>query len=222
MSKILIIYLVLSINILSEEIGCSFSATEKRDILQKKSSVLEKLEKESDIGELKITNDLDVVKFLYQKKEFLIERRGNIKEESCPPHCIQAMSIGNVETVGELKTLDFIKSLQYQKNRILVDARSVSEYKKSTIPGAVNIPHVMIDTKSKLRNEVLNLLGAKKLQKKWYFRNIQKMLIFDNGILDDQATKMIERLIAVGYPQKEILYYRGGLNSWKSLGLTIL
>ena len=223
MYKILVIFLLLGFS-LHAEIGCASSIVDidsecsegGLDSLDKGS------EKNSLIGVVKITEDLKRVKFIYQKKEFMIERKANVENQSCPPHCIQEMSIGTIKTVGELEVLDFIKSLQYKKGRILVDSRAVAEYKISTIPGAVNIPYTMLNSKSKHRDEVLQLLGAKKLQKKWYFRNIQKLLIFDNGILDSRATKIIESLIDVGYPQKEIFYYRGGLHSWENLGLTVL
>jgi len=121
------------------------------------------------------------------------------------------MNIKNIKTVGELEVLKFISHLGNSKRRILVDARTTKQYKKSTIPASVNIPYSMLDksTKSKYRGEVIKLL-----------KNIDKLLIFDNGILDTQATKMINNLLDAGYPQNKILYYRGGLQSWKSLGLT--
>jgi rhodanese-related sulfurtransferase len=231
MYKILVIFLLFTFS-LNAEIGCLSLIVEKQSecfqesILQKKTSALYNLDRDSkrsdSIDIVSITEDLKSFKFVYQEKEFLIERKANIEKQSCPPHCIQAMSIGDVETVGELEVLDFIKSMQDRKGRVFVDARAVAEYKRSSIPGAINIPYTMLSPESKYRDEVLNLLGAKKLQKKWYFRNIQKLLIFDNGILDMSATKIIESLIDVGYPQKEILYYRGGFNSWKNLGLTVL
>jgi rhodanese-related sulfurtransferase len=230
MYKILAIFLFFSFN-LNADIGCASSLIETQNecsqerIFPKKLSALSDLDRDSkksnSIGIVRITEDLKNLTFIYQKKEFKIERKANIKKQSCPPHCIQAMSIGDVKTVGELEVLDFIKSMQDKKGRIFVDARTVAEYKQNSIPGAINIPYMMLSPKSKHRDEVLTLLGAKKLQKKWYFRNIQKLLIFDNGILDTSATKIIENLIDVGYPQKEILYYRGGLNSWKNLGLTM-
>jgi len=231
MYRILSFCLFLCLN-LNADIGCPSSAMESQngcsenDIFQDNSSTLKKLDESNSenilVGKVNITKDLESVRFFYQKKEFLIERTANIKEQNCPPHCIQSMNIGDVKTVGELETLDFISSLQHKKNRILVDTRSVKEYKKSTIPGAINIPSILLDSTSKHRDDILKLLGAKKLQKKWYFRNIQKLLLFDNGILDNQATKIIENLIAIGYPKNKILYYRGGFNSWKNLGLTLL
>jgi len=75
-----------------------------------------------------------------------------------------------------------------------------------------------LNPKSKYRREVLKLLGAVKLKKGWYFKKSYRLLIFDNGVLDNKARRLIERLIEYGYPKSKILYYRGGLTSWKSSG----
>jgi hypothetical protein len=45
-------------------------------------------------------------------------------------------------------------------------------------------------------------------------------VIFSNGIWDAQATKAIENLISLGYPEEHLKYYRGGMQNWYILGLT--
>jgi rhodanese-related sulfurtransferase len=223
MYKILFAYLFISLN-LGADVGCASSFMETKEECSEKSlSIVESAKKSNPkIGRVKITKDLESIKIIYQKKEFFIERRANIEEQNCPPYCIQAMNINNIKTIGELETINFIKLLQDKKDRILIDTRSVRAYNESTIPGAINIPSVLLDIDNKYRDDILKLLGGKKLQNKWYFRNIKTLLLFDNGILDNQSQKAIESLINVGYPQNKILYYRGGFNSWKDLGLTIL
>lgn len=220
----------------SVDIGCA-SVAEKQEagcseegVFEDSSFVLESLmepdtrdvAKDSLMGSVNISQDLKSVKVFYQQKEFLIERIQDTKEMSCPPSCVQSMRIANVETVGEIETLQFIASLRDTKGSILVDSRVTDQYNKNTIPGATNIPHMMLEKGSKHREKIAQLLGARKLQKKWYFKNVQRLLVFDNGILDTQATRFIESLIELGYPQERILYYRGGVGSWRSLGLTLL
>jgi rhodanese-related sulfurtransferase len=214
------------------DIGCGSLAQEQEsgcteeNILEQNSFVLDSLTEQKtqdgSLGRVNISQDLKSVKVIYQKKEFLIERIQNTKERSCPPFCIQKMNIANVQTVGEIETLAFIASLRKQKGTILVDARVTVQYNKDTIPAATNIPYIMLEKGSKHREKIARLLGARKLQKKWYFKNVQKLLVFDNGLLDNQATKFIESLIDIGYPQERILYYRGGVDSWRELGLTLL
>jgi len=217
----------------SLEVGCASSIKNEEEVCSEKESfkeelfILEDLKEEKSIpktesfmGKVRISKKIESIKFTYQKKEFIIERVDNVLENSCPPHCIEAMTIGKVKTVGELEVIDFIKSLTKKDNRLLVDVRSSKAYKQESIPGATNIPAKMLEKRSRYREEILTLLGAKKLQKDWYFKNAQKLLIFDNGIIDNQARKTIENLIKIGYPQNMILYYRGGVKSWKKLGLT--
>jgi len=38
-------------------------------------------------------------------------------------------------------------------------------------------------------------LGAVELKKGWYFKRSYRLLIFDNGILDNRARKLIDRLL---------------------------
>ncbi len=164
-----------------------------------------------------ITPRLKSIEIQYQGKRFLIEREGR----SCPPFCIQPMKIEQIETIGELETLSFIEKMQQNKNFLLIDARSREAYKNNTIPSAINIPAVLLEPNSQYRSSIIKLLGGKILQKKWYFRTPLKLLIFDNGILDNQSSRLIHALINVGYPQSSILYYRGGIQSWQEAGLTL-
>jgi rhodanese-related sulfurtransferase len=212
------------------EVGCSIDiqkreCTKENPIKKKRVTILDTLLDNNQPSKvekkrLKISENIDSILINFQNKEFRIERLDS-KDKECPPYCIRPMNIKNIKTVGEFEVLEFISHLDKNKGRILVDARVTSLYKKSTIPSAINIPYSMLKKGSKYRDDILKLLGAKKLQKKWYFKNTHKLLIFDNGILDIQARKLIKTLIEVGYPQNKILYYRGGIDSWKNLGLTL-
>ena len=139
----------------------------------------------------------------------------------CPPYCIQPMNIGNVKTVGELEVLNFIKNMKESSGSLLIDARTREWYKKGTIPTAINLPFSMLDKKGKYFKRILTLLGGQKIGHNWNFDNAQTLLIFGNGIWDKQATTEIKNLIDVGYPQDKLLYYRGGMQMWNSVGLTI-
>jgi len=201
----------------SLEIGCaSITHNEeeecsKDNLLGEKLSILESLDdnpKQKYNQKVKITEELENLSISYRKRKINIERFAP-KDRPCPPYCISPMNIKNIKTVGELEVLKFISYLSNTKRMILVDARITKQYKRGTIPASVNIPYSMLDENNKHRDEVIKLL-----------KNIDKLLIFDNGILDNQATKMIYNLINEGYSQKKILYYRGGVDSWKYLGLT--
>ncbi len=140
---------------------------------------------------------------------------------TCPPFCIQPMQIGKVETIGELELLEFLQQMQDESNNIiLIDVRTKDWAKKGSIPGAINLPFTMLKKESKYINNILKLLGAKKENNEWKFDNVPQLVIFSNGIWDAQATKAIENLLSLGYPEEHLKYYRGGMQNWYILGLT--
>ncbi|MBU1668613.1 hypothetical protein KKC13_09325 [bacterium] len=202
----------------SEPQGCS------SDSLLNTQSSLFQVEDENRTktsSKMNITESLVSVPVTHEKQELQIERNVIDATQSCPPFCIQPMRIAGVETVAELETLAFIATLKEKKPQLLVDARSSDFYRKSTIPGAINIPYTMLRNESKYQKEVLTLLGGKQSSKGWYFKNIQTLLIFGNGAKDIQASSAIKTLLFLGYPENKILYYRGGVESWENLGLTL-
>ena len=52
------------------------------------------------------------------------------------------------------------------------------------------------------------------------FTNAINLALFCNGPWCDQSPRAIKGLINAGYPPEKIQYYRGGMQAWKSFGLT--
>jgi len=144
----------------------------------------------------------------------------NTKKE-CPPYCIQPMNIGNVKTLGELEVLEFIKEMKDSNDKLLIDARTREWYKKGAIPSAINLPFTMLKKDGKYINKILTLLGGKKSGDSWSFDDAQTLLIYSNGAWDEQATLAIKNLVEMGYPEDKLLYYRGGMQMWNLVGLTV-
>ena len=195
------------------------------------SSILNKKEDDSSLivkqKNIKITKDLFSLNVMHNEHETLIQRVPMKGIDSCPPFCIEPLTIKNVKTVAELETLEFIGKLKEKKAHLMIDVRSHKVYKKETIPGATSLPLSMIKDKSPYQEEVLKLLGAKKLltaseKSKWYFPDAQSLLIFGQSATSNEASTFIRKLMELGYPASKILYYRGGVLSWKSLGLTLI
>jgi len=141
----------------------------------------------------------------------------------CPPHCIPKIKIVNgVETIGELELIDFIKNKVYKKSGILVDARLKGAYQLETIPGAINIPFTVIQVESKrVTKSLFNALGAKVNSDGTYsFSSAKELAIFCSGLWCKSSVKLVKGLVDKGYPKDKIKFYRGGLQSWKLLGLT--
>jgi len=169
---------------------------------------------------INISKELSFLKMNYKKEEILITRTPKDATQTCPPFCIQPMNIKGIKTVGELEVLEFIKDLS-KKPKLFIDVRKSKAYNKETIPGAINIPFTMLDKESKYHSKVLKLLGAKKRGKKWNFKRVPSLLIFGEGQSNVEASTVIHNLLDFSFPNKKILYYRGGIESWKSLGLSL-
>ena len=137
---------------------------------------------------------------------------------------IQPMRLDpKIETVGEIEVLAFVKHmLEKPEKYILIDARKSQWYRFSTIPGAINIPYDEIAYDSDFPEEhtrLLKLLHIKRGEKGIYtFDNAKKILVFCNGAWCAQSAKAIAQLVKIGYPKEKILWYRGGIQDWLSLG----
>jgi len=169
-----------------------------------------------------ITPNFNSVKVLHEEDEVLIERKLLNKNLTCPPFCIEPMNIKGVTTLGELEVLDFIDKLKEKKGRLFIDVRENNLYERETIPGSINLPFSMLKDGSKYQGEVLRLLGAKlkKSSVEWSFKRAQRLLIFGDSASTPEAVKSLKTLLRLGYPSSKLYYYRGGVSSWKALGLT--
>ncbi len=190
---------------------------------------------QSIFAKVNITENLSSVSVEHNGKTIKIQRIQNTRNKltnsytktsrPCPPFCIHPMEVAEgVKTVGELELLDFLQNEAKNNGGLLIDSRMPQWYKKSTIPGALNIPFTLLTKGNKKGyfDRILTLLGAVKQDGIWNFSKAQKLLLFCNGPWCDQSPREIKSLLAVGYPASKILYYRGGMQNWQMMGLTII
>lgn len=112
---------------------------------------------------------------------------------------IQPMQVAEgVQTIGELEVLKHIQS-----GLPLVDGRTENFFRESTLPGAKNIPY----TQAGERVNELNRDGM--------------TILFCNGPQCPQSPWAIRALLEAGYPAEKILYYRGGMHDWLTLGFPV-
>jgi rhodanese-related sulfurtransferase len=129
----------------------------------------------------------------------------------CPNFCIQPMSPAEgVTTIGEL---ELIAALQDPEVTV-VDSRTPDWYAGGTIPGAINMPYTEMADR-------LGELGCELDFEGWDCTNARKVALFCNGLWCGQSPEAIRRMIDEGYPADRISYYRGGMQSWRVLGLTV-
>ena len=129
-----------------------------------------------------------------------------------------------VETFGEVEVLEFIDKAQTNKNMILVDSRTEDWFFLETIPTAINIPYLYLKQSQYPQEfkEYLEILGVKIINGKYDFKNAKTILMFCNGVWCGQSPEAMKELIAIGYPEEKLKWYRGGMQSWLSLGLTTI
>jgi len=148
----------------------------------------------------------------------------------CPPFCINAtnpFAPAKVETVTELDVIHAARdSANGDTSVLVVDARTPGWVKKGTIPHAINVPFTKLNSKALAKDpmavvEILtDKFGVKDLDGVLDFGNAKTIYNFCNGAWCGQSPASIRALLAIGYPESKIKYYRGGMNAWKSLGLT--
>jgi rhodanese-related sulfurtransferase len=110
---------------------------------------------------------------------------------------IRAMEVGaGVRTVGELEVIAHI-----ERGLPVVDSRLAHFFAAGSIPTAVNVPHT----------ETADRLGE--------FRSDVETVLFCNGPQCVATPDAIAKLLAGGHPSQRLLYYRGGMHDWLTLGL---
>jgi rhodanese-related sulfurtransferase len=70
--------------------------------------------------------------------------------------------------------------------------------------------------------ENMGLLGGDEKNDLWDFTNAKKLMLWCNGMWCGQSPHAIRSLLEMGYPAEKLFYYRGGMQAWQSLGLTVV
>ena len=137
---------------------------------------------------------------------------------------LSPMKIHNdIETFGELEVLEFLEEMQDDKEMLFVDSRKKQWFESVSIPSAINIPFIYFTERDKWieeKREALKRFGVKGDKTPYNFSKAKTILFFCNGVWCRQSPQMIEALLALGYPPEKMKWYRGGMQSWLSVGMT--
>jgi rhodanese-related sulfurtransferase len=97
-----------------------------------------------------------------------------------------------------------------------VDGRVRKDFEGGAIPGAVNIPYTEAADR-------LGELGCEPDFDGWICDGpeVKSVALYCNGPWCGQSPTAARRMIEAGYPAEKIYYYRGGMQVWRMLGLTV-
>ncbi|HGG64124.1 MAG TPA: rhodanese-like domain-containing protein [Rhodobacteraceae bacterium] len=130
----------------------------------------------------------------------------------CPVFCIQPMSPAEeVTTIGEMEILDMLQD----PDAIVVDSRLAKWYDSGTIPGSLHIPFGEVADR-------LGELGCEPDFDGWDCSAAKKVALFCNGPWCGQSPTAIRSMLSAGFPADKVYYYRGGMQVWRLLGLTVI
>ena len=132
----------------------------------------------------------------------------------CPNFCIQPMSPApGVTTIGELELIAMLKD----PAAVVIDGRIRPEYEAGTIPGAVSVPYT--EAADRLED-----LGCEPDVEGYACdpATVKRVALFCNGPWCGQSPTAARRMIEAGFPADHIFYYRGGMQDWHMLGLTVV
>jgi len=151
-----------------------------------------------------------------------------LTSRDCPPFCIQPMQIApGVETVGELELLAWIEQASAGEAVLVIDSRTPDWVARGTIPGSVNIPWTELSSQHGADPFTIAAIlerrfGASQLEGLWDFSRARTLVLFCNGPWCGQSPTNIRALLRYGYPAEKLKWYRGGMQDWHALGLTVV
>ena len=192
-------------------------------------------------GELEvgISNEIDYVDVIHNDKPVRIQRNQSLDNKvnpdyartsrKCPPFCIQPNKLADgVETIAELEMLEYLKRVSAgDDSLIVIDSRTEDWVRKGTIPGSVNIPWTLLKPEAgadpfQIAEILESKFGAINIENLWDFSNAKTLVLFCNGMWCGQSPSNIKTLLRFGYPPQKLKWYRGGMQNWQNLGLTVV
>lgn len=186
---------------------------------------------------VKISPTVETVEVIHQAKPVTIMRDQGVDNtvnpiyartsRDCPPFCIQPSVLApGVDTIGELEVLDYLRQIAAGDNSVVViDSRTAGWVEKGTIPGSISIPWTTLSPGAdpfEIAEILEQTFGAISQEGLWNYANAKTLVLFCNGMWCGQSPSNIKALLNFGYPAHKIKWYRGGMQAWEILGLTVV
>jgi len=189
--------------------------------------------------EVGISRTIQSVDVLHDGRKIIIKRNQDPNNtvnplyaktsRKCPPFCIQPATLApGVETVGELEVLEYLRRNTTGDDSVLViDSRTPGWVADGTIPGSINIPWTKLKPGAgadpfTIAEIMETQFGAVNYEGLWDFSDAKTLVLFCNGMWCGQSPTNISTLMRFGYPPHKLKWYRGGMQNWEILGLTVV
>jgi rhodanese-related sulfurtransferase len=181
----------------------------------------------ADLPSVEVTHQGQPVKIMRaQDPAHSIDPEYAKTSRACPPFCIQPMTIApGVETVGELELLKYLDRMSWGEPVVVIDSRTPNWMEQGTIPGAVNLSWTRLSLEAganplEIGEIMREEFGVAEQDGLWDFTSAKTLVLFCNGPWCGQSGAAIRTLLRYGYPVDKLKWYRGGMQAWKSFGLT--
>jgi len=184
------------------------------------------------LGTSAVAQDLVEANFVFQGRTLNITQAPradmdrlatvSLKSEDCDGICIAPLtSVEGVTTVAEFEVISFLAESVAAGEGLLIDARPISARDAGAIAASISVPAELLEANNPFRKDILVAMGAREFDGALNFADAMPLTIYDNGPLENDAARSVSLLVEAGYPKDKIKYYRGGIQVWTALGLSI-
>lgn len=140
----------------------------------------------------------------------------------------QPMSIATgIETLGEIEFIDYMSQASIDDSILVLDTRTENWHNWLRIPCTTNVSYKAFgDDRDEALFYLTEMFGViEKDDGSLDFSEAKTLVGYCNGYWCGQTPSMFKRaknsLVNLGYPVEKLKYYRGGMQAWVSLGLTV-
>ncbi len=133
-----------------------------------------------------------------------------------------------IETLGELEFIEYMQKAQTDPSIIIVDTRTEGWHRNLRIPCTVNVPYTQLnDDRFVALSTVIDEFGVEeKDDESLDFSKAKTIVGYCNGFWCGQTPGMFVgakySLKNIGYPVEKLKYYRGGMQAWTALGMSVV
>jgi rhodanese-related sulfurtransferase len=129
-----------------------------------------------------------------------------------------------VDTIGELEIIDYLKMISSgDEDIVVIDTRKKSWFDiNGHIPLSINVPAKVFKSTRETLDLFEERFGVLINDELLDYTYAKTLVMYCNGPWCGKTPSAIKKLISYGYPPHKLKYYRGGMQMWKSLGLTVM